>query len=306
MRKILLAVAMVLLARIAAADVRIERNVVYGMYSGLALLMDVHHPERANGLGIIVIPGSGFHSPQVYNATALKTGVSVTFVYTGTLLDAGYTLFVINHRQAPRFHYPAAVEDAQRAVRFVRFHASDYGIQPDRIGAVGASSGAYLSTLLGLLPGDGNRTDADAIERVSARLQCVVAISANGDLAVDIDNNPNVVSFMGMLPPEAVGARNDPTSINAYHDASPINHTSKSGAPLLLIHGDADETIPIRHAEMLLKATQSAGGVAKLVRVPGGDHRFGFEIGKHPEWPDVFSEMKRWFEEHLTSNRGRR
>jgi hypothetical protein len=61
--------SLVVLARIAAAEVRVEKNVVYGMYSGLALLMDVHHPDKPNGFAVVVIPGSGFHAPQVYGAT---------------------------------------------------------------------------------------------------------------------------------------------------------------------------------------------------------------------------------------------
>lgn len=65
MRRTVLVIGLILLARLAAAEVRVEKNVVYGMYSGLALLMDVHHPDRPNGLGIIVVPGSGFHAQQV-------------------------------------------------------------------------------------------------------------------------------------------------------------------------------------------------------------------------------------------------
>ncbi|MCH7475257.1 MAG: alpha/beta hydrolase, partial [Gemmatimonadetes bacterium] len=71
------------------------------------------------------------------------------------LLDAGYTVFTINHRAAPRFRYPAAVEDAQRAVRFIRHNAQRYGVDPDRIGGYGGSSGAHLVSLLGTMDGDG-------------------------------------------------------------------------------------------------------------------------------------------------------
>ncbi|MEE8361474.1 MAG: alpha/beta hydrolase, partial [Gemmatimonadales bacterium] len=100
-----------------AAQARVDQNVVYGMYSGLALLMDVHHPAEPNGYGIIQIGGSGWHAPTAYSARQLKRGPPQIF------LDAGYTVFTINHRAAPRFRYPAAVEDAQRAVRFVRHNA---------------------------------------------------------------------------------------------------------------------------------------------------------------------------------------
>jgi acetyl esterase/lipase len=102
---------------------------------------------------------------------------------------------VINHRSAPRFRYPAAVEDAQRAVRFVRFHAKEYGINAERLGAVGSSSGAPLAALLGVLDGTGTAADPDPVNRVSARVQSVVASATPTDLMRDA--NDFVVSFMG-------------------------------------------------------------------------------------------------------------
>lgn len=98
------------------------------------------------------------------------------------LLDAGYTLFVINHRNGPRFRYPAPVEDVQRSVRFIRYSAKTYRIDPDRIGAVGYSSGAHLVALLGVLDGRGDSNDPDPINRVSARVQSVVASATPTDL----------------------------------------------------------------------------------------------------------------------------
>ncbi len=151
---------------------RIESNRVYGMYSGLALLMDVHRPEKSNGYGIVQINGSGWHRPMSYDAVPLKDGPQ-TSMYAAPLVEAGYTVFSINHRAAPRFQYPAAVEDAQRAVRYVRFHAEEFGIRPDRIGAVGGSSGGHLVSLLGVLDGWGDPEDPDPVNRESAKVQCV-------------------------------------------------------------------------------------------------------------------------------------
>ena len=65
------------------------------------------------------------------------------------LLTAGYTIFALNHRATPRFQYPNQVEDVQRAIRFIRFHAGRYDINPDKIGAIGGSSGGHLVSMLG-------------------------------------------------------------------------------------------------------------------------------------------------------------
>src|SRR5947208_3557528 len=110
-----------------AAPPRIESNVIYGMYSGLALLMEVYYPEQPNGYGVVFISGSGWHAPQEYSAEPLSKGAQGK-LYAPRLAAAGYTVFSISHRAAPRFRYPAAVEDAQRAVRYVRHHAARYNI----------------------------------------------------------------------------------------------------------------------------------------------------------------------------------
>src|SRR5881398_1164187 len=93
----------------AGPQPRIESNVLYGMYSGLALLMDVHYPEKPNGYGVIFISGSGWSAPQEYSAEPLKQG-SQARLYGPRLTAAGYTVFSISHRAAPRFRYPAQVE----------------------------------------------------------------------------------------------------------------------------------------------------------------------------------------------------
>jgi len=178
----ILPATMLLGGSLALAQVHVDKNVPYGMYSGLALLMDVHRPVQPNGYGLIVIAGSGWNSSQAYDAQPLTALTSSVRYFVPKLLDAGYTLFVVNHRNGPRFHYPAAVEDVQRAVRYIRYSAKNYAVDPDRIGAVGYSSGAHLVALLGVLDGKGDAQDPDPVNRVSARVQCVVAAATATDL----------------------------------------------------------------------------------------------------------------------------
>ena len=110
---------------------------------------------QPNGIAIVAIQGSGWYSPIRYDAAALTAHPEV-IRHAERFAAAGYTVFAINHRQAPRFRYPAPIEDAQRAVRFVRFHASDYGITSDRMGAWGSPSGGHLVELLGTMDGKGD------------------------------------------------------------------------------------------------------------------------------------------------------
>ena len=188
-----------------AAEPSVETNVVFGTYSGLALLMDVYQPATPNGYGIVVIPGSGWHSGLDYDAAMLKQGREFPPAIN-RLVAAGYTAFVINHRAAPRFHYQDAADDAQRSVRFIRSNAARYGIRPDRIGALGGSSGGHLVSLLGTLDGKGDPEALDPVQRESSKVQSVVAFYPATDLTKFEApfSVATVTALMGMRPMEII------------------------------------------------------------------------------------------------------
>lgn len=284
-----------------AAAPRVEPNVVFGMYSGLALLMDVYHPETPNGCGVVYISGSGWHAPQEYAAEPLKQSGQAK-MYASRLAAEGYTVFSLNHRAAPRFRYPAAVEDVQRAVRFIRHHAQRFGIRPGRIGAVGGSSGGHLVLMLGTLDGAGDPASADAVERESARVQCVVARAAPADFTRMVAGNSGasaVVSFLGMRRAEP--DEGDTVEARVYRQASPLTHVSADDAPTLLMHGDRDPVVPFEQSEIMERAFRGAGVAARLLRVPGGGHGGGFSGAVNP--PDYMGEMVRWLRLHLEEKR---
>ena len=286
------------LAAAAPAQSRIERNIVYGMYSGTALLLDVHHPARPNGVGIVFIPGSGWNAPLGYSSPPLKESPQVD-IYVPSLLDAGYTVFAITHRATPTFRYPAQLEDAQRAVRFIRRNAAKFGIDPARIGGSGGSSGAHLVSLLATMDGAGDSTDRDPINRESAKLQCAVARAAPTDLLrVNTSTGATAVALL-------LGARVDESmpkgsiEYNAAWSASPINYVSRDDPPMLLIHGDADRTVPFAQSEMMETALKKANVAVKLIRVEGGDHGPDFPGAKNP--PNYKEEIVKWFDTYLRS-----
>src|SRR4051794_16457736 len=278
-----------------AADPRIESNVVYGMYSGTALLMDIHRPANSNGYGIVYVSGSGWTSPMAYSSWQLKSNAQ-SLQYARPLVAAGYTVFTLNHRSLPRFHYPAAVEDVQRAVRFVRHNAAMFGIRPDRIGAAGGSSGGHLVSMLGTLDGKGNPRDADPVERESAKVQCVVARAAPTNF-LKLKNNP----FVGMPVPVNDGAiQENSVEYKTNFEASPISYVSADDPPFLLMHGDKDESVPFSQSEDFEKALKAAGVSVKLIRVEGAGHGPTFPGAIHP--PDYLGEMVAWFNRYLISH----
>jgi acetyl esterase/lipase len=281
---------------VTITPVNVERNVIYGMYSGFALLMDVHRPVKSNGYGIVFVAGSGWQAPLDYGATPLKD--TQIPLWGPALVAAGYTVFAVNHRAAPRFHYPAAVEDVQRAIRFIRHHARVYGIDPNRLGGLGGSSGGHLIGLVSTLGAPGDPADPDPVNREPATLQSVVLRAPLVDLpklmAIPAAT-ALVVSFL-----EVPLGDNVPSSRALWAQASPLTHVSAKTPPTLLIHGDADDLIPFSQSEGFEAALRGAGVATKLITVPGGKHGadFGFAQPK-PGWLNYHNEAAKWFDQYL-------
>jgi acetyl esterase/lipase len=280
--------------------VNVERNVIYGMYSGFALLMDVHRPVTSNGYGIVFVAGSGWQAPLDYGATPLKE--TQVPLWGPALVAAGYTVFAVNHRAAPRFHYPAAVEDVQRAVRFIRHHAKVYGIDPDRIGGLGGSSGGHLIGLVSTLGAPGIAADPDPVNRQPATLQTVVLRAPLVDLPKMTAVPAGLALVVSFL--EVPLGDNVPTSKALWAEASPQSHVSAKTPPTLLIHGDADDLVPYAQSTGYEAALKAAGVTTKLINVPGGRHAadFGFPQPK-PGWLNYPAEAAKWFDQYLKASR---
>lgn len=293
-----LAVAAMLvgLGATASAQARVDRNVVYGMYSGAAMLLDVLYPARANGFGIIFISGSGWSAPLGYSAPPLKESPQVD-MYVPSLVQAGYTVFALTHRATPTFRYPAQLEDVQRAVRFIRQNAARYAIDAARIGGMGGSSGAHLVSLLATMDGGGDSTDPDPVNRQSAKLQCAVARAAPIDLT---QMSPSLgAPLVALLLGASVSDVTPKTAIEykTALAASPITYVSADDPPMLLMHGDADRTVPFHQSELMEAALEKASVPVKLLRIEGADHGPDFPGAKNP--PDYKGEMVKWFDMHL-------
>ena len=269
-----------------------DRNVVFGMASGAALLMDVYRPPAPNGLGVVLISGSGWgvFSPyqRGYESDALKVDFTKGYVADlgHALVDHGYTVFMINHRFAPAFRYSTIIADAQRAVRFIRAHATDYAIDPDHLGAVGHSSGAYLAAMLGLTDPKIENPRNSPIEAQSSRVQAVVTMAAPFVMTENFFDAPLVAramtNVMGSLPDRDSTGR--PLLTGAYAEASPITYVSAEDAPMLIYHAVDDPTIPKQNAERMFATLQAARVPAKLFMRESGGHEPPFDIDEVDRW----------------------
>ncbi len=293
------ALATVCLPRVHAEDPKVETNVVYGMISGLALLMDVYYPEKPNGYGVLFISGSGWSAPLSLSARPLKQSRQAK-IFVPSLTEAGYTVFGINHRAIPRFQLPDILADVQRAARFIRHHAEEYKIDAHHISGVAGSSGGHLISLIATMDDKGNPDAPDPVDRESAKLQCIVARAAPFDLANFGSARGTPVSIALLLGMAPRGARGDSIENRTYREASPISHVSPDDPPFLLLHGDKDVVVPYKQSVSMEKALKEAGVEAKLLTIPGAGHGPTFPGAKDP--PDYLGETVRWLNDHLPSN----
>jgi acetyl esterase/lipase len=277
---------------------RVEKNVVYGMYSGLALLLDVHHPDEPNGYGVIHVSGSGWTAPLSRDAWQLKDSPHV-MLEAWPLVKAGYTVFTVNHRATPRFRYPDPVLDVQRAVRFVRSSAERFGIDPERIGAIGGSSGGHLVSMLALTDGEGDPKASSSIDRLSSKVQCAVVRAVPSDVTADVRGVTSLILLGFSLDPR-VGKESKEMRLAV--EASPITYVSDDDPPMLLIHGDADEIVPIDNSRSLKAKLEAAGVPTEFVTVPGGGHRPDFP-GTDQDLADIYANGVRWMDAHLKGHK---
>ena len=272
-------------------------QIVYGFFAGASLTMNIYKPERSNRIGILIIPGTAYG--YTYTLEYSQASIIDNFIrdtgyfakFARMLVDRGYTLFVINHRLAPQFHYKDILQDCQRAVRFIRYHANKYSIDPDHIGAFGYSSGATLCSMLGVtdLTDTAQKTGVDAM---SSKVQAVVTLAARfdlsdfnktGDTAIQSPTISSVLlNYMGELP--AVENGNYVLS-GKYAEASPITYVDKEDASFLIYAGSNDPLVPVRQQVAMYEKLIGKGVNAQL------------KISQHEAHNPIpkIEEMDAWF-----------
>lgn len=167
--------------------------------------------------------------------------------------------------------HPAQVDDCLRAVQFVRHNAAKWNIDPKRLGVTGGSAGGHLSAYVALHDDAAKPDSTDPVERESSRVACAVPFAGPTDwslLSTIEHRHPAYRQLIGYEP----GTPADKMSPELMKDVSPITFASKDDPPMLQVHGDKDDIVPIEHALRLHEKLQSLGVSSELVVIPGGNH----------------------------------
>jgi acetyl esterase/lipase len=263
------------------------QTVVYGEVGDVELILDVYEPVPSDAplAAVILIHGGAGsfadRSVEADRAQGLAANGYVAFNIDYRLLDGG------------KHPWPAQLEDAQLAVRWIRANAAEYNVDPDRICSLGHSFGGQLAGLLGVRD---TAPDSDLpLGEYSSKVACVVAIAAGLDAtrpyideAVDVQ-----MALYGGVPSQTMPAR---------LDASPLAQVSADSAPFLLFHGADDENTPVEQSRNMADALHRAGVEVVYVEYPHATHFYWisfFEITG--SWDTVAPETLAFLGRHLAA-----
>jgi acetyl esterase/lipase len=276
-----------------------QEDVIYGRKFGTALTMDVFRPKTgANGAAVVIVVSGGFFSSHE----------AINVAFARVLVEKGYTVFAVVHGSQPRYTVPEILEDMHRAIRFIRYKAKDYAIDPERIGICGASAGGNIALMMGTAGEKGKPDAKDPVDRESSRVQAVACFFPPTDylnfgapgkaLIHAIDHGTMFRPAFDYHERDAksnllVPITDDERLRQITRRISPITHVSPDDPPTILIHGDADTLVPLQQSQVMIEKLKEAGVATKLIVKPGAGHGWLTLLKDF----DTFAE---WFDRYLT------
>jgi acetyl esterase/lipase len=261
-------------------------GVVYGRRDDRSLTMDVFRPARPNGRGVAFLVSGGWKSKGPGEAPTWPLA---------PLLRRGYTVFAVCHVSQPEATVMDIVDDMHRALRFIRHHAAEYGVDPQRLGVSGGSAGGHLSLMLATRGGPGDPAAADPVDRASSAVQAVAIFYPVTDL-LDLDGSTEDAgdggppkSFVRAFGPDATDRGKWP---EIGKSCSPLHWITGELPPTLIYHGDADTLTPLNQSLRFQRRAADYGREVQVVVHPGGGHG----------WLSMVWDVRRfadWFDQHL-------
>ncbi|MCC7083812.1 MAG: alpha/beta hydrolase [Pirellulales bacterium] len=243
-------------------EIEKQRNVEYGSGSGEKLTLHLAKPKLLEkpAPAVVVIHGGGW-------AAGSKDAHQDLIEQ---LARRGYVAVSVGYRLAPKYKFPAQVEDVKCCVRWLRAHADELQLQSDRIGAVGFSAGAHLSMMLGVMdPEDGLEGDGGWADQ-SSKVQAVVAYFGPTNLVDPFPPVSRVIleDWIGKKPEAA---------IKTYQRASPITYVNRHDADMLLFQGTNDPLVPYDQAWQMVRALTKNDIRGRVEFLLGAEHGWGKE-----------------------------
>ena len=248
-------------------------DVEYASVGEHKLLLDLYLPKNPQGSPLVVwIHGGGWYQH------------SKSKVFISWLSNYGFTVASINYRLVDVATWPAQLHDCKGAVRWLRAHADQYGYNAERIVISGASAGGHLAALMGTTGGVRSlEGDVGGNLDQSSRVQAVVDYYGATDFILRSKTQPSRANKEGSVVYNLLGGGADQLKRIA-RQASAKYHVTKDDPPMLVFHGEQDNTVLIDQSEAIVKAYQEAGLPITFHRIPTGSHGgFVYYSGKNAQ-----------------------
>ncbi len=266
------ALALCITRVMADPGIIVRKNILYSSPEGFDLFLNLAYPkEHAKPLkALMYLPGNGWghwwgaNMDRTQNVWAISEAAAKG--YFAATVDYRPTIFR-DRANIPLYRYPDQLVDARRAVRWIRAHATEYGVDATKMAALGFSSGAHLALLLGLLPEDFRIAGESGDMGYSSKVQAVVSCAGPVELTKFYKESAKypyeLEDFMGG-PPEAMSDK--------YLEASPLHYVTSMAPPILILHGTEDPDVPMNQETMLVAEMKKAGADVQLVLLPNVGH----------------------------------
>lgn len=255
-------------------SVRVCRDIEYVRHGDQPMWLDLYLPAAHPGSdpvpGVIVITGGGFLAQN-----------QSRYAHVAAYLAAqGYAAASISYRGTPEHRFRDSVHDAKAAVRWVRANAAQYGIDPQRLAALGQSAGGHLAGMLAVTGGVEELEGDDGQGGVSSRIQAAVALAGPFDFISRLkdggqqQSDPKAAKLLESkrrTNGEWIGEPFSESSTE-WQAASPIRYVTRDDAPLLLIHCKGDGTVPWAQSLQMYEALHPLSPQTRLVLYEGGGH----------------------------------
>lgn len=274
--------------------VALTNDVVYETIADQKLMLDIAVPAGDGPFPLVICLHGG--AWKAGSRKDLSRGVLWADFGNGrgglieSLAAEGYAAASVSYRLAPQSKFPAQIQDAKTAVRFLKANAEKYKLDPGRVGVVGFSAGGHLAALMGTATAE-PKFETAQYSGYSSKVNCVVDFFGPADLTLYTETPGIEKSFMVPL----LGAASD-EHMDLYKDASPVTYAGKDSVPFLILHGTTDFIVPMIHSKRLHAKLLQAGVESELVPVRFKGHGwFGAEAR------DSYARTLKFLDRHLKS-----
>jgi acetyl esterase/lipase len=269
------------MALLNSSSIQTVKNLEYAKPNGHPLALDLYIPKGvAKPMPVVLwVHGGGW----------MEGNKDIPWILP--LAPLGFAVASIDYRLVPYALWPAQIYDCKAAVRWLRSHASDYGIDPNRIGAVGASAGGQLVALLGLTANNPELEGNEGVTGVSSAVQAVCDFFGPTNFT-DLGREYSLSStnfVAGLLGGPIV------KNWDEARRASPVNYVSAQACPFFVAHGDRDRIVPIEQSQELVAALKKAGVPCTFYVARGGGHGF--------RDPAAFADAVAFLEKYLVAKK---